>query len=70
MIMPDLNGLSMGRVVDLMSRYSVKLSLSGSGVARAQTPGPGDALVPGTECAVRFAAEAGPAAVSAAKGMH
>jgi len=70
MIMPDLTGLSMGRVVDLMSRYSVKLSLSGSGVARAQTPDPGAALVPGTECAVRFAAEAGPAAVSASEGMR
>ncbi len=68
MIMPDLTGLSMGRVVDLMNRYSVKLSLSGSGVARSQTPDPGAVLVPGTECAVRFAAEAGSAALSAIKG--
>jgi len=57
MVMPDLSGLSMGRVVDIMGRYSVKLSLTGSGVARAQTPDPGAVLVPGTECAVTFTAE-------------
>jgi cell division protein FtsI (penicillin-binding protein 3) len=60
-IMPDLAGLSMGRVVDLMSRYSVRLSLSGSGIARAQLPEPGAPLVPGTECSVKFAAEPRPA---------
>jgi cell division protein FtsI (penicillin-binding protein 3) len=69
-IMPDLTGLSMGRVVDLMGRYSVKLSLSGSGVARAQTPDPGAVLVPGSECVVRFASEAGQVARSASKGMR
>jgi len=57
MVMPDLSGLSMGRVVDIMGRYSVKLSLTGSGVARAQTPDPGAVLVPGSECAVTFTAE-------------
>jgi hypothetical protein len=40
-----------------MGGYSVKLSLTGSGVARAQTPAPGAALVPGTECSVTFTAE-------------
>jgi len=70
MIMPDLNGLSMGRVVDVMARYSVKLSLSGSGVARAQTPEPGAVLVPGAECTVRFAAEAATVAASVGKGMR
>jgi cell division protein FtsI (penicillin-binding protein 3) len=70
MIMPDLTGLSMGRVADLMSRYSVKISLSGSGVARAQTPDPGTVLLPGTECAVRFAAEGGPGALSANKRIR
>jgi cell division protein FtsI (penicillin-binding protein 3) len=70
MIMPDLTGLSMGRVVDLMGRYSVKLSLSGSGVARSQTPAPGAVLVPGTECAVKFAAEAGRVAAAASKGKR
>ncbi|HEX9850948.1 penicillin-binding protein [Candidatus Deferrimicrobium sp.] len=57
MVMPDLSGMSMGRVVDIMGGYSVKLSLTGSGVARAQTPDPGAVLVPGTECSVTFTAE-------------
>lgn len=57
MVMPDLSGLSMGRVVDIMGGYSVKLSLAGSGVARAQTPASGAVLVPGTECSVTFTAE-------------
>lgn len=54
MVMPDLRGLSMGRVVDVMGRYSVKLRLDGTGVARLQTPAPGQLLVPGTECTVNF----------------
>ncbi|MFA6147507.1 MAG: penicillin-binding protein [bacterium] len=57
MVMPDLSGLSMGRVVDIMGGYSVKLSLAGSGVARSQTPAPGSVLVPGTECSVTFTGE-------------
>jgi hypothetical protein len=54
MVMPDLRGLSMGRVVDVMGRYSVKLHLAGTGVARLQTPAPGQLLVPGAECTVNF----------------
>jgi hypothetical protein len=69
MVMPDLSGLSMGRVVDIMGGYSVKLSLIGSGVARAQTPEPGAVLVPGTECTVTFTAEP-PMKVAAAKGAR
>jgi hypothetical protein len=56
MVMPDLRGLSMGRVVDVMGRYSVKLHLAGTGVARLQTPAPGQLLVPGAECTVNFGA--------------
>jgi len=56
-VMPDLRGLSMGRVADIMGRYSVKLSLVGTGVARRQTPEPGAPLLPGTECVVTFAAD-------------
>ena len=67
MVMPDLLGLSMGRVVDIMGGYSVKLSLAGSGVARAQTPDPGAVLVPGTECFVTFTAEP-PIKIAARKG--
>ncbi len=54
MVMPDLRGLSMGRVVDVMGRYPVKLNLVGTGVVRLQTPAPGQILVPGGECTVTF----------------
>lgn len=57
MTMPDLRGLSMGRVVDIMGQHSVRLSLVGSGVARSQSPEPGAALLPGTECVVTFSAD-------------
>lgn len=69
MVMPDLSGLSMGRVVDIMGGYSVKLSLTGSGVARAQTPDPGAVLVPGMECSVTFTAEP-PVKIAAGKGAR
>jgi len=69
MVMPDLSGLSMGRVVDIMGGYSVKLSLNGSGVARAQAPAPGVVLVPGTECSVTFTAEP-PLRIAAGKGTR
>lgn len=54
LVMPDLRGLSMGRVVDVMGRYSVRLRMEGSGVARSQSPRPGEVLVPGSECNVQF----------------
>jgi cell division protein FtsI (penicillin-binding protein 3) len=69
MVMPDLSGMSMGRVVDILGGYSVKLSLAGSGVARAQTPDPGAVLVPGTECSVTFTAEP-PLKIAAGRGAR
>jgi cell division protein FtsI (penicillin-binding protein 3) len=57
LVMPDIRGLSMGRVVDLMGRYSVRLRLVGTGLAKAQSPEPGRILVPGTECTVTFRTE-------------
>ncbi|MGA7103709.1 MAG: penicillin-binding protein [Candidatus Deferrimicrobiaceae bacterium] len=57
LVMPDLRGLSMGRVVDLMDRYSVRVKLVGTGLARAQSPRPGGILVPGAACTVTFGAE-------------
>jgi cell division protein FtsI (penicillin-binding protein 3) len=54
MVMPDLGGMSMGRVIDIMGRYSVRLSLNGSGVAKSQSPEPGALLLPGTECTITF----------------
>ena len=59
LVMPDLRGLSMGRVVDLMGRYSVRMQLAGSGLARAQSPAPGAVLVPGMEVTVNFRTESG-----------
>jgi cell division protein FtsI (penicillin-binding protein 3) len=70
MIMPDLAGLSMGRVVDLMNRFPVKLSISGSGIARAQTPDPGAVLSPGVECSVKFSAGGPPTILSANGGKR
>jgi len=69
MIMPDLSGLSMGRVADIMGRYSVRLSFSGSGVARSQSPAPGVPLLPGAECSVTFAPE-GPVRVASGKAAR
>jgi cell division protein FtsI (penicillin-binding protein 3) len=69
MVMPDLSGLSMGRVVDIMGGYSVRLSLSGSGVARSQTPAPGAVLAPGAECSVTFTAEP-PMKIASGKGAQ
>ncbi len=57
LVMPDLRGLSMGRVVDLMGRHSVRLKLVGTGLARTQSPRPGGILLPGTACTVTFGAE-------------
>jgi len=57
MIMPDLTGLSMGRVIDVMNRYPVQMSMKGSGIARSQTPAPGVVLSPGAKCSVQFAQE-------------
>ncbi len=57
LVMPDMRGLSMGRVVDLMGRHSVRLELVGTGLARTQSPRPGGILVPGTACTVTFGAE-------------
>ncbi len=54
LVMPDLRGLSMGRVVDVMGRYSVRLSLAGTGVARQQSPAAGAVLLPGADVSVTF----------------
>ena len=52
--MPNLSGLSMRRVMDLMARYEVDLQFSGSGQAVWQRPTPGVAIKPGQVCRVRF----------------
>jgi cell division protein FtsI (penicillin-binding protein 3) len=54
-VMPDLTGMSMGHVADVLGRHSVRVLLQGSGVARRQSPAPGTVLVPGAEVVVTFA---------------
>jgi cell division protein FtsI (penicillin-binding protein 3) len=53
-VMPDLSGMSMGRVADVLGRHSVHLVLQGSGTAKRQSPPPGAPLVPGCEVVVTF----------------
>ncbi|MEW5723782.1 MAG: penicillin-binding protein [Thermodesulfobacteriota bacterium] len=53
-VMPDLAGLSMRRVLDLMSRYEVDLTFHGSGRAVWQAPAPGQPVQDGMSCQVRF----------------
>ena len=52
--MPDLIGLSMRRVLDLLSGHDIDLKFVGSGIAVSQKPAPGEPLNPGQECLVRF----------------
>jgi len=52
--MPDLAGLSMGRVLELMSAYGVNLIFSGSGRAVWQNPPPGGLIRAGQICRVKF----------------
>jgi hypothetical protein len=53
-VMPNLEGLSMRRVLEVMSHYRVPCSFTGSGLAVWQTPPPGQTLRSGTVCQVRF----------------
>ncbi|MEW6266468.1 MAG: penicillin-binding protein [Thermodesulfobacteriota bacterium] len=53
-VMPDVVGLPMRRVLDLMSRYDVKVEFKGSGRAVWQKPTPGESLQSGQVCQVKF----------------
>ena len=53
-VMPDLSGMSMRHVMDLMSDYDVDFKFSGSGLAVWQQPSPGIKLEAGQLCQVRF----------------
>ena len=53
--MPNLVGLSMRRVLDLMAQCGVDLTFTGSGQAVWQAPMPGEAVSVGQTCSVRFA---------------
>jgi len=52
--MPDLKGLTIRQVADLLHRAGIKCRLEGSGLAVTQSPSPGTPLNPGTVCAVKF----------------
>ena len=53
-IMPDLRGMSMRKVVELMKGYEVPLELLGSGKAVSQQPLPGTVLGQKTRCQIQF----------------
>jgi cell division protein FtsI (penicillin-binding protein 3) len=53
-VMPDLSGLSMRHVIDMMSEYDVQFTFTGSGLAVWQQPSPGNKLAAGQVCQVRF----------------
>ena len=53
-VMPDLNGMTMREVVDLMSAYSIELEYLGSGQVVGQTPMPGEPIVMGQLCSILF----------------
>lgn len=54
MIMPDLRGMSMGRVRNLMARYELDVNFKGSGQAVWQSPSAGKSIKAGQVCRVKF----------------
>ncbi len=53
-IMPNLSGLTMRQVMEVMSEYSVDLEYLGSGHVVGQSPGPGTSVGAGQTCSVIF----------------
>jgi cell division protein FtsI (penicillin-binding protein 3) len=53
-IMPDVRGMSMRKVVELLKGYEVPVDLLGSGKAVSQSPLPGTVLSQKTRCQVQF----------------
>jgi cell division protein FtsI (penicillin-binding protein 3) len=51
---PDLTGLSMRRVLQIVEGYNLKVQIEGSGKAVAQKPSPGTPLNGVSECWVAF----------------
>jgi cell division protein FtsI (penicillin-binding protein 3) len=52
--MPNLKGLTIRQVADLLHRAGLKCRLEGSGLSVTQDPQPGAPLTPGTICVVKF----------------
>ncbi len=53
-VMPDLQGMTIRRVLDLLHRSGVRCRLQGSGLAVSQDPLPGTPIEPGCVCVVKF----------------
>jgi cell division protein FtsI (penicillin-binding protein 3) len=53
-IMPDVRGLSMRKVLEVLKEYEIQVVLSGSGKAVAQRPLPGTVLNQKIRCQVQF----------------
>lgn len=56
-IMPDLEGLTVAQVIDMMEVLPVELRLRGSGVVLKQYPSPGKRVSPGGKCLITFGEE-------------
>jgi len=53
-VMPDLSGLTIRQVLNLLHRSGLHCRFEGSGLAVGQEPAPGTSITPGTTCSVRF----------------
>ena len=53
-IMPDIRGMSMRKVLEVMKDYKIPVILMGSGKAVTQSPLPGTVLSQKTRCQVQF----------------
>jgi beta-lactam-binding protein with PASTA domain len=53
-VMPDLSGLTIRQVLDVLHRSGLRCRFEGSGQAVSQEPAPGTAITPSTTCRVRF----------------
>jgi len=53
-VMPDLSGLTIRQVLDLLHRSGLHCRFEGSGLAVSQNPAPGTAITPGATCSVKF----------------
>jgi cell division protein FtsI (penicillin-binding protein 3) len=52
--MPDLRGLSLRKVLEVLKGYEIELKVEGSGKAVQQKPLPGTLLTQGALCQVQF----------------
>ncbi len=53
-VMPDLSGLTIRQVLNLLQHSGMHCRFEGSGLAVSQEPSPGTSITPGAVCVVRF----------------